>query len=225
MAFVVVLALGAAGCGDDRESGSNGGGAAAESAATGPAPGGDRGEQAGGDDEGGGDRERDGGSGGDSDASAPPQPAEPGDRYVPAERDRKIQGDGSIERFGAQAPDDEADDIVAVAVGYYDARAERDWARACGLMSSSMKQQFAQLAERAESIDGEDCPAVMEAFTARVPREALVREAREVRFNEVRVEGNRAFAIFKSKSIPNGTLPMVRENGRWKVASMVGTTL
>lgn len=53
-----------------------------------------------------------------------------------------------------------------------------------------MKRQFAELAERAESIDSEDCPTVMKAFTARVPREALAREAREIRFNEVRVEGD-----------------------------------
>jgi hypothetical protein len=92
-------------------------------------------------------------------------------------------------------------------------------------MSLSLKRQFAGPVERPSNRGGGDCPAAMRTFAARVPPKALAREAREIRFNQVRANNHRAHAIFKSKTIPNGTIPMTRENSQWKVAALVGTPL
>jgi hypothetical protein len=211
-----VIAVGAFGCGEDEQKGTAGGSGDRQGATQGAGDG-----KA---DRGGGDAKqprdgRDGGSAGSY------QPAEPGDRYAPEQRDGKIEGDdGSIERFGESVADDEADDVVAVAVGYYDALAGRDWERACGLLSQEVRQHFDQLAEGAPQLTGNDCADMISTF-AGGSRQALRRQAREIRFNEVRVEGDRAFAIFKSKSIPNGLLPLVRENGQWKVNALTGASL
>ena len=46
-----------------------------------------------------------------------------------------------------------------------------------------------------------------------------------IEFGELRIDGDSAFLIFKSTAIPNGFLPMAREDGEWKVAAIAGSSL
>lgn len=150
-------------------------------------------------------------------------PAETGDRYDPGADDGKIRGDGSIQRFGEVADDGEAQEAIAVAVGYYDARAAHDWDRACDLLSVGMKRQLEQLSGQAA--EKTDCRTAIAALTAGVPRRLLLEQARSIRFMGFRVEGDGGYALFVSDVIPHGFVPMHRDEDGWRVAALAGSSL
>jgi hypothetical protein len=164
-------------------------------------------------------------------ASKPPAdpgpyaPAEPGDRYDPSASDGKVQGDGSIQRFGDAASTDEARAAVAAAVGFYDARAQGDWARACGLMTSGIQKQLIRTFGRSARAEDRGCPEILAALAGGLPRQLRVEQARTVRFTGLRAEGERGFALFTSDSIPHGFVPMARQDGQWRVAALSGSAL
>jgi len=153
-------------------------------------------------------------------------PAPLGDRYDPGASDGKIHGDGSIERFGEAADDGEAQAAVAVAVGYYDARAAYDWERACGLISSGMRQQLEQMVKQGGGkAKSGGCADALAGLTGGLPREVLAKQAKSLRFTGFRIEGDGGYALFVSDTIPNGFVPMHRDDDGWRVAAISGSAL
>lgn len=131
-------------------------------------------------------------------------------------------GDNSIQRFGDEAGAEETDAIVAALSGFLAAQADGDWARACTLASSALTEGLAQLQEGGE--DPPSCEDLLAATSGQVPRAERQRQAR-VRLGSVRVEGDRAFAIYKGTRKAWLAMPLTREDGRWKVGSLAATPL
>lgn len=137
----------------------------------------------------------------------------------------KVYGDGSIQRYGDPADGGDRDAAVAAAQEFYAARGASDWNRVCELMAGPIVEQLEQLTAKAPQLKGKDCPELLEAMMGAVPAEARRRDAAGLEFGELRVDGDSAFLIFKSTAIPNGYLPMAREDGDWKVAALAGSSL
>lgn len=138
----------------------------------------------------------------------------------------KVLGDGSIQRFGESAGSGDRDAIVAAANGFYSARAASDWPRFCELLSTAISKQLQQMLEQAPQMKGKPkgCANVVAALVGGVPQASRAADADGISFTEVRVDGDSAFAIFKSGTIPNGFLPMTREGGVWKVGAVGGSS-
>jgi hypothetical protein len=138
-------------------------------------------------------------------------------------RPGRIYGDGSIQRFGAPASGEDRSSAVAVARAFYAARAAGDWDRACDLMSSGIVDQLERARDARTKAPG--CPSTLAALAGGVPSQLRRQQADTIRFTEIRVEGDRAHAVFESAAIPHGFLPMAREEGDWKVAAIAGSPL
>lgn len=136
----------------------------------------------------------------------------------------KTLGDGSIQAFGESADSGDRDAAIAAAQEFYAARAASDWGRVCDAMSTPIKQQLEQMLSKAPKLKGKPCSELLEALSGGVPASARRSESEGLRFTEVRVDGDSAFAIFKSTAIPNGFIPLSREGGAWKVAAIGGSS-
>lgn len=214
---VVVLALGVVACGDDEDGGESGS-SATGAAQTAPSPPQSKTAK---------DAARKG-SGGkaskDSPSSSRSSSAGSGGGGG-SKPSGKVYGDGSIERFGAGASDEDGSAAIDVAKAYYAARAAGDWKAACELMSSGIKQQLAQTFAQNPKLKAKGCPAVLTGLAGGVPEQVRKQEAEAIEFTEIRVKDDGAYAIFESKAIPHGFLPMAREDGEWKVAAIAGSSL
>lgn len=221
---VVLLAVGVVACGDDEGGDTTQGAAAAQTDTTTPAPSstmGSAGDERsdGGDSTGKGARKGYGKGGGSSAGSGA---AGGGSGSKPS---GKVYGDGSIQRYGESASDSDREALFAAATGFYAARAAGDWNRVCELLSQRIVDQLEQLAARAPQLKGADCPKLTKMMIGGVPAQVRRSDANSTRFTDARVDGDSAFAIFESKAIPHGTIPLAREDGEWKVAAIGGSPL
>jgi hypothetical protein len=64
----------------------------------------------------------------------------------------------------------------------------------------------------------------MAAFAEGVPPSALAAEA-QVEVLSLRVEGDRAFLVYKGPGDAVAAIPMAKEDGAWKVGAMAATPL
>ncbi len=106
--------------------------------------------------------------------------------------------------------------------GFLDARAERNWAAACGYLSQGATQGFGSAVTGSA---GSSCAATLAALTGKVPTSTL-REAAVADVGSLRVKGGQAFLIYSGA--PKDTVYAIsvsREGGAWKVASLSGVPL
>lgn len=170
-----------------------------------------------------------GGSTGSGTGSAEPGP--PASAFVPRHHHdsgggsaqfRVKGGDNSVQEFGAEAGESELQAAATALHGFLDARAARNWAAACAYLSVATKEGFAQLNATSQP---RSCAATLATLSGKVPT-ATLREAAVADVGSLREEGGQAFLIYRGP--PKGTvyaIPMAREDGAWKLASLAGTPL
>lgn len=138
---------------------------------------------------------------------------------------RKIYGDGSIERFGGDASGEDGSAVIGVASAFYGARGAGDWEQVCDLLSSDIRKQLEQGLGQGSKEKSKDCSVVAATLIGGLPQAIRRQEADTVKFVDVRIEDDSAYAIFESGPIPHGFVPMHREDGEWKVAAISGASL
>ncbi len=181
--------------------------------------------------------ERDGGKVGSTDADAG-ESSDPGtgeqapDGFVPQEHEdsgggsaqlRVQGGDNSVQEFGAEASGSEFDQAAAALHGFLDARAQGAWAAACGYLSRDVAESLRRLVPPSAGATG--CAALLAKLTNPAAKQELLAEARGADVGSLRVEGERAFVIYRG---PDGTIMamlMRQEDGGWKVASLAAVPL
>jgi len=134
-------------------------------------------------------------------------------------------GDNSVQEFGAEAGGSDFERAAAALHDYLDARAAGAWAAACSYMSKSIAESFKQLAAQAKQGDGSSCAAALETLTNPAAMKAMKDEAEQADVGSLRVEGERAFLIYRGVENTIFAMPMANEGGAWKVGSLVGTPL
>jgi hypothetical protein len=215
----LLLTLGLAACGGN---GGGGGSSAASSAA----------ESAGGQAEGGSGKS--GSKNRESKSAARAARAREAAKFAPKQHndsgggsDQYVQkgGDNSVQEFGAEADTSELAAAAAALHNFLDARAERNWAAACNYMAKSVIESFEELAARAKQIEDQSCAGVLEKLTNPAAKGSIRAEAEKADVGSLRIEGGRAFVIYRGLDKTIIAMPMTREDGDWKVASLAGAPL
>jgi hypothetical protein len=231
IALLLALALALSGCGGDDEGPTTTAPAGATERSD-AAPQAQEPEQ-GGDRQGGAKRQE--GSGGESPNATPAEPTGPPpttSASLPNEGTKRPApsvptnkgGDNSIQTYGVESGSADRAEAALALQAYLDARAAGDWASACSYLTFSTRLLLEKFAERVPRLRGAGCAEVMAAFAQGVPPAALAAEAR-IEVISLRVEGDRAFVIYRSPGNRVSTTPMAKENGAWKVAGMGATPL
>jgi hypothetical protein len=176
----------------------------------------------------GGQAEHKGGSGGGEEGSAE---AGSGKLSTPlkvsgggSEQFRSKGGDNSIQEFGEESDEAELEEAAEALHGFYVARAEEDWGRACSYLADSMVGQLEQLASQSPQLKSKGCAAILRSFTRPLPA-PVRRETTVVDAASLRSEGEQSFLIYRGEGGTVYAMPMKDEGGAWKVGLLAATPL
>jgi hypothetical protein len=133
-------------------------------------------------------------------------------------------GDNSIQDFGEESDETELREAATVLHSFLVARANEDWPAACANLSKDVIKQLRVLASRSRQLAGEDCAGVLQALTPPLPAKVL-RESTVVDAGSLRLEGERAFLIYRGAEGTVYATLMAHEDRGWKVGSLAGTPL
>lgn len=133
-------------------------------------------------------------------------------------------GDNSIQRSGSEASSAALGEAATALHGYLDARAARDWTRACGFMAPEVATSLRQYAAGGGGGGKAKCPGLLAALSAAVPPAAL-REAAIARPGAFRIEGEHGFLLFRGARGLAYFMPMVQAGAAWKVAALAPSAL
>lgn len=208
-ALAVLIAVVLAACGDG-DSGDSTAGSTAATTQKAPPP------TAPGDDGSGGERQQ---------PAAAPESA-PTETATPegAGSFRRPGADNSIQEYGEEADDAELEAASEVAVAYMGARAQGDWKKTCTYMAESAVKPLERIAASSPQFEGDGCAAVLEAFLGSTPapdRASTIAGG----VGSLRVDGARAFALYHGTDGRDYFLPLVEEDGEWKIGALAESPL
>ena len=153
-------------------------------------------------------------------ATTPPPPDGGGGQTDDAEAAKG--GEASIEEFGSEAGGSEREQILDVFAGYMNAIADKRYDSVCADLSAAVQGSLEQLA--VEALKAKGCTAILPKLLA--PTAAQVaRQQANGEVTKVRVEGDRAFVVFKAPGAKLYQLTMVKEDGAWKAATVAAAVL
>lgn len=236
---VALLAIGLAACGGGDDSSSSTTEATSQDrlqaksrddgGSTGKARKDDEGGEAG---SGGGEGESSGSGGGTPDSFVP---KEHNDSGGGSSQYRVKGGDNSVQEFGAEADTSERDDAAVALHNFLDARAAEDWKSACSFLSAEVRQSLESFAVKAqeaaakqgsaEQFDATSCASILSRMTNRAALPELRKEAAQADIGSLRIEGDRAFVIYRGIGGTIIAIPVTNEGGSWKVSGLAGTPL
>lgn len=216
-ALVAMLALALAACGGSGDSSSSQS-TATDSTQSTTTPSGDDSaagnQKQGGDDNGSANDQ--GGSGQDSSAANQSGSDERSAEF------RTPGGDNSIQNYGEEADTSELQEAEEAIVNYLDARAKANWAKSCEYLAALATEPLEKLAESSPKLKGKDCGEIVGALSAQVPKSALASPVTEG-IASVRFKDDRGFAMFHGPGGAKFFMPLVKEDGEWKVGSLVAS--
>lgn len=128
-------------------------------------------------------------------------------------------GDNSIQTYGAEAGDAEREAADASVRAYLDARARGNWAATCRHLASEAIKSLEQLVKSAPQLKDKDCAEIIGLLNSGASPK-LRRNPMAGGIVSFRVDGDRAFALFKGEDGKGYFIPMARDGGEWKVASL-----
>lgn len=131
-------------------------------------------------------------------------------------------GDNSIQTFGEEAGASEVRAASVVLGDYLEARSRQEFARQCASLARSTVAPLEDFASRSPQSGDRGCAAVLSALLAPVPSSALA-NTMSAGIASLRVEGDRAFALYHGRKGVDYFVPMEKENGKWKVAALEPT--
>jgi hypothetical protein len=224
LAALVALLLGAGlvACGGGDDSGSNGTEATQAQA---PASDGDTSRDGDGDDRAKSGDDGDGAGQDDSsagDGSSDFVPEQHDDSGGGSEQFRIKGGDNSVQEFGEEADASEREEAATALHNFLDARAQGEWAAACDYLASSIAKSLQELAGEGKA---PSCATLLASLTNPAAKDLLLEEAERANVGSLRIEGDRAFIIYRGLEGEILAISMSEEDGEWKVASLAGTPL
>lgn len=133
-------------------------------------------------------------------------------------------GDDSIHTFGKEASDEDLRGAAAALNGYLEARVKQDWALSCAYMASAMTEQLTMLIQQNPEAEDMDCAEIVEAMSGHLDKKSRKRMA-DIQIGTARVDGDRAFVLYKESGVGWMMMPMAREDGEWRVTAIAGSVL
>jgi hypothetical protein len=132
---------------------------------------------------------------------------------------RSPGGDNSIQNFGDEVDPEEREAAEVALIAYLEARADGEWGESCEYLAEAATTPLEQLAESSPKLKGKSCAAIVAALSSQLPtssRENPVTDG----IVSLRVEGDRGFALFHGPKGVDYFVPMVEEDGEWKVGAL-----
>ncbi len=165
---------------------------------------------------------------GKEEAQASPPPAQPANTHHDSgggtAQFATKTGDNSIQEAGTEGSPSETQAAAAVLHAYLDARVAHRWSDACFYLSAGYAATIEAFAERyAKDKAVKSCPEVLEAL-ATGSQQALQATAR-ADVGALRIEGDHGFVLYRGAGGEPYAMPMVLEDGAWKVGSLEGAPL
>lgn len=136
---------------------------------------------------------------------------------------RYPHGDNSIQTFGHRGGEAERQTVDSIVKRYYAAVAAGDGSTACSLMARGLANSIAKGLGRSPALRGKGCGGILSLLFKRRSGSATVDTS--VQVTQLRVNGNRAFALLRSKTMPQGEITVYREGGAWKIGALIGSAL
>jgi hypothetical protein len=131
-------------------------------------------------------------------------------------------GEKSIEGFGAEATGGSRVALLGAFRAYLKAIATRHYPIACSYLASSVRHSLSQLVAKGSGRGR--CIAGLVGLLS--PSAAAIARAQSAGgIAKARVEGGRAFVVFRAPGAKLYQLPMVREGGRWKTSLVAASVL
>jgi hypothetical protein len=128
-------------------------------------------------------------------------------------------GDNSIQNFGEEADAVELGAASVVLAAYLRARGKDDWARECVYLARSAVAPLEELASRSAEIKGKGCAAVLATLMGSTPVSTRA-DTLTGGIASLRVQGDRAFALYHGPGGVDYFLPLTKEDGEWKIGSL-----
>jgi hypothetical protein len=126
---------------------------------------------------------------------------------------------GGCGGIGGEQPKDEGEEVEASLVAYYKAFASGDSETACNHLAENTVAQL----ERAAG--GRPCSEVLDRALKRPDYAKVAPKLAEVKVTEVNVAEDKATARATVPGVGKSTrVPLVKEDGTWKIASPVGAS-
>lgn len=144
------------------------------------------------------------------------------------EREPEDEDDHFVRKLGRDGTEAERRTIANLLSRYYGAAASGEGAKACSLMDSSLAHGHdlerslpAELRPAAGSsvMQGEGCAGV-ETLLFHLNRPQLALERASVLVAALRVQGARAVAVLRFRSIGEREIPFQKSQGQWKIAAL-----
>ncbi len=134
-------------------------------------------------------------------------------------------GDNSVQEFGEEADAAEFDEAAATLHNFLDARAASAWAAACKYIASNVIDSLQELATQSQRLKGAACAEILDKLTNPAAKDLLREEAQLADVGSLRVEGDRAFVLYRGPEGEVLAVPMAREDGSWKVGTLASIPL
>ena len=132
---------------------------------------------------------------------------------------RSAGGDNSIQDFGEEPDREEIDAADTVLSNYMRARAEDDWKGQCAGLAAATMAPLEKLAAQAAQFKAEGCAPILEALLSDSPASTRA-NTMTAGIASLRVEGDRAFALYHGAEDVDYFVPMVKEDGEWKIGAI-----
>lgn len=133
-------------------------------------------------------------------------------------------GDNSIQNYGEEADESELEEVAEIVHGFYVARVEEEWEKACSYLAKGNVEQLEQLVHQSPQFKGKGCRAILESLTPPLST-STQRETTIVDAGSFRHEGEQGFLIYYGAEGAVYAMPLREEGGTWKVAGLVGTLI
>jgi len=131
----------------------------------------------------------------------------------------EVAGGDSVQAYGTEADSGQRREAAAVLHAFLDAEAARDWAAACAYISVGAVAALEQIPKFADQPEVSGCPEILGALSAEAPQGPLV-EGAAADVGALRIEDDRGFILLHGPRGDDFVMPMVREDGRWKVGTL-----
>ncbi len=141
-----------------------------------------------------------------------------------AERYRVPGGDNSIQTFGEEAGESERHAAAVVLHAFLQTRGKEQWEAVCSYLSASVHDQLRQLAPKVKDLQGDSCEETLAAISLPLSGAAQA-EFMEADVGSLRVEGDRAFLLYRGVGDTIYAMTMAKEAGAWKVAALTPVPL
>jgi hypothetical protein len=128
-------------------------------------------------------------------------------------------GDNSIQNFGEEADAAEAAAATATLAAYLRARAKDDFAKECAYLAKAAVAPLEEFASRSPQPKDKGCAAILSTLSAGTPSSIRANTLRGD-IASLRFDGDRGFALYHGAKGVDYFVPMVKEDGEWKVGTL-----